>query len=314
MHLNIRRCFTLLSLAAILVGLLPIASAQDESPTEEEQALIEQLITAIDGVRDYESFMLTITAADSQQQIVTQDGAEARNIKTEVTSDNTFWIIRDDNPSGRYVSTKTLSRDSLLEIDDGSVTMEAEFLYVDGILYGTFEVIEGESIIPPLPEMTAISDPETNPLTTTFTTDSLEVLVLGEPEEDNLFSSVELLTENFTSLVLSEEEVDGETVAVITVRFEDADFGALLANSELDAALINNLEEGSFTEIAATFNAAGELLRLYTETQYAVIDLPFSVVDPTQPDTLIVSLIVSSSENQIYSHINEDLEPIAAPE
>jgi hypothetical protein len=315
MHLNTRKLFTLLILVVLLAGMLPMVGAQD-GPTEEEQALLDRLFAGIEQVNAYESFVTTIESVESQQQSITQDGTEVQNTTETQEKSLEATVIRGDAPNGSYTATISYSATNA-----GAPVVEysadGEFIYADGVLYGRATVTEGEPEEPLPAEFVELADPSANEFSERFDTNQFVESVLGEEDPEELFSNTDLMTEYFTSITSSEEEIDGETFEVITLRFEGEDLTGMLSvapGMESSAPLFASLDEGGFAEIAMLFDEAGMPVGVHTSLLFGVTDLSISELDPTQPEGINFTLSADNQQLQLFSQINEELEPAVAPE
>jgi hypothetical protein len=317
MRFNTRKFFTLIVLVALTVGLVPIVGAQDDAPTAEEQALLDQFFGAVQIASEYESLVLTTESSESSQQIAIEDGVEVNNTTELKESSNIMYVTRGDSPSGQYNGTVVYTLTTLDAATSAAFTADGAFTYQGGALSGSAIVTEGTPPIPLPAEPTQIADAENNEFSTFFDTRSFENAVLGVIEEDSIFSSPELVSAHYTSITAGEEELDGETVSTIAITVEGTDLAELLAvapDTAASAPLFAAMDEGGYAEIIIAFNAEGNPVGVYSALELSITDLPYSAIDPSQPETNTISLILSSSEIQTFSQINEELVPVATPE
>jgi hypothetical protein len=316
MHLSTRNLFTLLTLVAALIGLLPLANAQDGPSIEEEQALLDRVADALEKLGGYESFVLLEESVQSQQIVITINGTETENTKEHEQTILKRTVIRGDNPSGSSIATVQYRvNDAGTPIIEYAVS--GAFIYANGTLYGRASVTEGEADLSFPEGFIEIPDRESNAFSEHFDTDNFVGSVLGEEDENELFSNFEMINANYTSITANEREVNGERVEAIIVTFTGDDLTNLMSDAaptEELAELFAAMDTNSVAQVTLFLAENNMPIGLRSVADISLTDFPFGDLDPAQLEGTTVSLILSISLEQRLSQINEDLEPIAAPQ
>jgi hypothetical protein len=316
MNLNLRKLFTLFGLAIALVGLLPTAAAQNNAPTAEEQILLERVIAATNEIDAFESFILSEDYSGSQQIIVTQNGVELQNATETEERIGTTVVIGGNNPNGSNV-TRVAVRVTNGEETVFEVTATGKFIYAEDKLYGRADITEGGAGLIFPEEFTEIVDAKTNVFSEYFPTDSFMNWVLGEDNELVVFNDLEFLTQNYASITTAKAEINGEQVESIELQFKgDGLSNVVLATPNLgeNTPFFKTLDEDDSATFVFFFSEDSMPIGFRSVMDLTISDIPLSEIDPTQQEDISVSVMVSLTTEFLYSRINEEMEPITAPE
>lgn len=310
----------ILLVAALLMTLLPAVSAQD-GLTEEEQALLERVTTALQAVETYTSFQSTTTLTETQNIDVSLLGQQVTQTGTSVVEINATVIDPNgDNPnvSGTAVATvNEVENDTTVDY-----VLEAEFRFVDGVLYVNAQYANGTTGPMTLPEgWVTVDDVEMA---------EFEVLNLDEvvgdmmrqddeDENDNLLDAIGKVAEAATSVTLTEEEMDGTAVDVVTITFDWVGIRDVLAEdnppdeSNPFFAIIEQME-GDIASISLALDENDQVVGYRFNFGVTVADIDLSQFTEEVPAGTMISIDFSQEQTATLTDINGTFEAVTAPE
>lgn len=309
----------LMILVAVMLALLPAASAQD-GLTEEEQALLDRVLAALQKVETYNSFQSSIEMTESQNLSISLLGQNQVQSSSTVTQiEATVIDVNGDNPNvtGTAVATVNEAQDQVTT----SYGIEAEFRFVDGVLYVNAAYGEGAAGPLSLPEGWVTVDD--------LGMAGLEPLALDEvvgdlmdeegDEDDNLLEKIQEIAEAATSVALTQEDMNGTPVDVVTITFDWAGIRDVLAgDARLDESnpffAIFEQVQGDIASISLMLNENDEVVGYRFDFGVVLADLDLSQFTDEVPAGTMISIDFSQGQLSTLSDINGTFEPITAPE
>jgi hypothetical protein len=314
MHSIPYKPFILVSLVLLLLG-LPLATAQDDNLTEEEKlALANQVLTAFGEINAYESFVYSEGRTDINHTQVYQGETLLRDVSESEETTGEAAIIRGDTPSGLYTATTKFSSFTP-ESQLYAFTVEAEFIYAEGTLYGRATVTEGETEFAVPAEFTDLSGEEFAEFADRFDTSDFVNEVLGIEAEGDPLSNPELVLDTFSDATYRQQTIEEKPVDRIDMSFRLPNLAAFLANDpDTPQAMLDNMTEESGIWFTMQIFEGGPVLALQSQILFKVTAVPGQALDPSLPEDITVNLDIFSIETNELSQINEKLEPITAPE
>ncbi|MBZ0310266.1 MAG: hypothetical protein K8I82_29670 [Anaerolineae bacterium] len=310
----------ILLVAALLMTLLPAVGAQD-GLSEEEQALLERVTTALQGVETYTSFETTVTLTETQTIDVALLGQQSNQVSSSVVQLDAVVIDSNgDNPnvSGTAVATVSEAEDNLTT----DYVLEAEFRFVEGVLYVNAQYADGTTGPLPLPEGWVTVDDVEAPEFEVLNLDEVvgDMMNLDEANEnDNLLDALGKVAEAATSVTLTEEEIDGTAVEVVTITFNWTGIrDVLAADNPPDAsnpffAIIEQIE-GDIASISLVLDENDQVIGYRFNLSMTVAEVDLSQFTDEVPAGTMISIDFTQAQDAALSNINGTFEPVTAPE
>ncbi len=301
-------------LALLLVFVFASAAFAQETLDDE---LRDRILASAQSSDRYDSFMVNLVVTGDQ---ITSAEFDGQNIEQSTTFSNEYsvTIIRGENPMG--YGTVTAGVEYVDQTSPFAYSVQAEVRYIDGVLYVNGSYLEGGDGLPPLPEgWVIVEDPDMDLDYGTLELGRIVSWVDNEDDEENVVDSLQSLLEAATSVTVTDDEVDGIVVEVITVTFGWEGVFETLTESAEDMG-----EDPFFTLIGEQLAEEGELMTVSVsldgDENIRANSVTFTLdVSEIPGDSLgipggTISMILSNSENTTYSQINEEFEFVEAPE
>ena len=304
----------------ILLLVFPIVTlclAQSDLPLD-EQELLARYIEIISQEDLYGSFVATYTEMDLLYFIATTDD-NVHEFSIQSRNEGIEIVNYGDNPNGQNIVTVTYD-----EINGDEIihyVMDVEMRYVDGVLYVLAKYIEATGDVAELPVGWVVADdpydyPNGETIKLHYFLDYFEDGVLPADEEITLAEDIKIANATVRSVTMEQDEIDGIPMDIITFTYNDSLAKALLrqeaAEDEILNAFVNNIDNSdSFITIAV--DADNIIHSRVDHLDLGAVMLDSSLL-PALPYNMTVEAGVSIIATNVYSNVNEELEPITAPE
>jgi hypothetical protein len=307
-NVNLRQLTAVVILTALLLSAAPLA-AQD-GLSEEELALVQRYLDAVDMVREHNSYIDTRTETQTQIVQAISEGVVVQEEETSKVEESITTVIRGDNPGGSRQLTVTTT-----DADGITTVVAVELRFVDGILYGKANYVEGEGEAD-FPDEFVELDPEAESVFSDFDLDSFARAVLGERDEENPLLNPDLLVTFVDSASSSQDELDGETVEVITLMIPTSRLYDMLLESDPEsfgdpqsAALFGFITEEGGAQITLYLDEQGRALANEVTATIILRDIPLTTLNPNGTEGITLDFNIVQSQSATLSQINEELPP-----
>lgn len=311
-------CLLIVLLMSIFVS--PLA-AQDDGLSEEEQALLDRVLTAVASVRTFSSYSTTATVSETQDLSINIAGIE-QVLTSSTTAEIQANLIdpRGENPN--VSGTATASFASNENGEEVAYDVEAEFRYVEGVLYinaqyandttGPMDLPEGWTVVDSLeglPEQLDILNLDK----------VIESVMTGETDDPtDALANLQKVAENASVITSTEEEIDGVAVEAVTITFDwttmrDAMVEDIGGEDNPIMPVFDQLsgDIGSITVyLDENDQPVGYILNLNIDLQ----DIDLSAVTSEVPAGTGISMLLTLEQSNMLSNVNGTLEPVTAPE
>ncbi len=307
-------------LIALLIALvaLPMFGVQAQGRddlSEEEQALLDRVITALEGREEYVNFNLTSEETTVLNFNLTILGQSVEFSQNSTISSESLVIKNGD--SENIARTMELTYEEIEPDATISYTIAAEVVFLDDVLYVNAEVVDSESDFGPIEEgWQVFESAEDIP-------EVLEELDLGDlfDEEISPLERIDIIERSVSSISSEPDEIDGMPVENITLEFSGDGMTELFSGmmEEQD-------EENPFIEVMLSSASNGEatLVVALDENDQLVATafrLTLSMQDVSLdefeieelPAGTVLSLEMEETQIDIASNIDAEVEPIEVP-
>lgn len=290
--------------------------------SDEQVALLERVVAAVQKVDEYSSYVNTETSTLSLDGSVSIATFTQELLRVQSLEKTTSYILG-DNPNALVVGTYSLEESEEAGSTSASV-VDFEARYVDGTFYLATEVVEGDAAEAGLPEgWVSGEEAEEYDIFDDINLDGLlERVGAVEPddESDSPLEDLEVLEKVTTDVVAEEITLeDGTTATAITISM---DFVTLLTEApesfggeepdEASLALFSAFE-GSTVEAVVILGEDDNPIGYEMSFEGSLVDFDAAVISP-QAAGGTLNLNFSFGQSSELSQVNEELEPVAAPE
>jgi hypothetical protein len=309
-------------LLVVLIVIAPAAMnarAQDGGLSDEQQALLERVIQARENYQGYSSLVEEVNGGQARELILTM-GDNQRSFSTVVTWERSAQIIQgEDGRNIAAMATATIVDSGIGptgEVNSRSRTVIVDLRLVDGQLYLLAEYGPDTSPdleLPELPEgwfvVEKLSDWSV-----------LEDLNLQDlVEQNSIFDNPDSVREAATDVMLGATTLeDGTPVDMITFTVDAAGLRLLLGSGPDTgpmSRIIQRLDDDSGATLAVILDADDKPYEVMSEMVLHATGLDASLFGMTDlPAGTSVEFETEFASHEIYSQINETLEPAAVPE
>jgi hypothetical protein len=290
--------------------------------SEEQLALLERVVAAVQKVDEYSSYVNTETSTlslDGNISIATF----SQNILRVQSLEKTTTYVLGDNPNALVLATYSIE-ESEEAGDTTGYTVEAEARYVDGTLYLAAEVVDGDAEEASVPEGWASGDDlEGYGIFDDINLDGLlERVGAVEPDDEanSPLEDLEVLEKVATDVTAEEITLeDGTAATAITISM---DFVTLLTEApesfggdepdESSLALFSAFE-GSVVQAVVVLGEDDNPISYELSFEGSLVDFDAAVISP-QAAGGTLNLNFSFGQSSELSQVNEAIEPVAAPE
>jgi hypothetical protein len=300
------RILSCVLIALLIAAALP-AAAQD-GLTPEEQAALDRLVAAVNGLDDYASY--TEHSRQSQTYLIIPSGdpgADPIEHKT-ATLDATITYVQGE--SRAVFATLTAEVEGFQEgRGDYAFTLTAEVRLMDGVLYVRAErAAADESNLYPVPTGWVIIDnPDYWPALQDLSLDSL----LEGPENEDLFDYPDELARHTSQVNIEGDRITlglagpGLAAAVVETGLTDEDFPED-ALAEMDA--------GSTLSYSATLDAADLVLGREGVAALSWTGVPYTLFAPGEARDELIDASIAFDMMGGIDGINAPVAPVQVPE
>jgi hypothetical protein len=290
--------------------------------SEEQVALLERVVAAVQKVDEYSSYVNTETSTLSLDGEVSIATFTQQLLRVQSLEKTTTYVLG-DNPNALVVATYSIE-ESAEAGATSAYTAEAEVRYVDGTLYLNAAVTDGDAEEASVPDgWVSGDDVEGYGIFDDINLDGLlERVGAIEPDEDgnSPLEDLEVLEKVTTDVTAEEISLeDGTTATAITISM---DFVTLLteapesfggdAPDEASLALFSAFE-GSTVEAVVVLGEDDNPISYEMWFEGSLVDFDAGVLSP-QAAGGTLNLNFSFSQSSGLSQVNEEIEPVAAPE
>ncbi|MBI5930275.1 MAG: hypothetical protein HY862_13275 [Chloroflexi bacterium] len=298
----------------------PAATVRAQSGLSDEQlALLERVVTAVTAVDDYTSYVSTENTTLAINGNVTLAGF-TQNILQNQTLDKTTTYILGDNPNALIVATYT-SESSQEAGKTVSYTVNAEARYVEETLYFNGSVTDGDATQVDLPEgWVTVDDVTTYDIFDSIGLDNLLERVGAveqDPTKESPLKDLELLKKVVTNITVEETTLeDGSTANTFVLTI---DLASLIANDpnafggDSSSTALFNAFEGQNVEATIVLDADDNPWSYNLTFGGNLVDADASTLSPSLAGATL-TLDFSFSQSSELSQVNEEIEPVTAPE
>lgn len=310
---NLLKCLLVSVLLFSLSLPLITTQAQDGGDlSEEELALLDQLITSSEALQEYPSY--AFNRFDSENTTLSL-GEDQLLVNT--------WIRRYGYRLNTEESEKVAFHAFFQDQAEPLITIEGDIIQIDDIVYATAEYLEGAENGETMPEgWQIITSVEEIPL-------AMEDLGIDDLFDDTtpLMFEEDLLMEYATAITLEETtlvNLDDEEIAIerITVTIEGEDFLPFYLSVLDEVNLQNPIIQALFTEdlfgyfnIAVSFDESGEIVLISGFLDIQNIDVDAYAANPDVfAEGDILGIEGGFYVETYYSEHNADFDPIEAPQ
>lgn len=309
-----------LALIGMLIALvtLPLVGVQAQGRddlSEEEQALLDRVITALEGREEYVNFNLTseeTTVLDFNLSILGQSVEFSQN--STITSES---LVIKNGDSENISRIMEVTYEEIEPDATTSYTIAAEVVFLDDVLYVNAKALESDGDFGPIEGgWQVFESAEDIP-------EVFEELDLGDlfDEEVSPVERIDIIERSVSSISSELDEIDGMPVENITLEFSGDGMTELFSGmmEEQD-------EENPFIEVMVATASNGEATlmvaldendRLVATAFWLTLSMEDVSLDEFEIEELpagtVLSLDMEQTEVDIASNIDAEVEPIEAP-
>jgi hypothetical protein len=280
-------------------------------------ALIDRVVQARTNLKGYTSFFDEASGTEKETLTFSMLN-QSQSFTQEVTWERTDTLVRADGKE--YVQadiTATVSKAGLGPSDAVNYTVSAEARVIDGVIYVKAAYVKPTPNLAELPDgWVIVEDPAK--------TDVYKYLQLDDLlEHSSLYDDADLLKRSVSDVTIeAQTSDDGAPVDVITLVFDQGGLALALRESQAEGvepgmaeALYSSLSADSYQKVTIMLDADDTPIQFSLEMLVQAVGIDAHALAPDEfPDGIRLDMAVEASRTEIYSQINEPLEPATLPE